>query len=193
MSVSPSAACRAPHVAPASILGRFVRCQSGTTAIEFGMVLGPFLMFAMGVVLIGINFLTTYSLENAVEKAARQIRTGQAQQAEMTASQFKQLVCDKVVEFVDCQNKLQIHVQSWSDFSSVNPTSCLASNGSLTAGNSGSSKIGDATGGASQIVLVTACYEFDLMGKIPLVNLGNMESGARLVQAATVFRTEPYQ
>jgi hypothetical protein len=41
-------------------------------------------------------------------------------------------------------------------------------------------------------VLIWVCYEWSLASKIPYLNLGNMGNGSRLIQAATTFRTEPF-
>jgi hypothetical protein len=40
--------------------------------------------------------------------------------------------------------------------------------------------------------VVTACYEMDLLQFIPFINLGNMPSGATMLQASTAFKNEPY-
>ena len=61
-----------------------------------------------------------------------------------------------------------------------------------TAGSS-SDKISDSSGEAAKVVLVTACYEWDLATVIPFIELGDMEGGASLIQAATTFRTEHYK
>ncbi len=66
------------------LLSRWRADASGATAIEFGIVALPFSMFAYGIILIGLYFFTTFSLENALERASRLIRTGQAQKMNMT-------------------------------------------------------------------------------------------------------------
>jgi hypothetical protein len=47
-------------------------------------------------------------------------------------------------------------------------------------------------GEADVVVLIWVCYEWSLASKIPYLNLGNMSNGSRLIQAATTFRTEPF-
>jgi hypothetical protein len=47
-------------------------------------------------------------------------------------------------------------------------------------------------GAANQVVLLTLCFEWELAKRIPFLQLGDMANGSRLIQAATVFRTEPY-
>ncbi len=172
----------------------FRKDTRGTTAVEFGFVGVPFLMMCFGVITVGLHFLTTYSLENAVERAGRLIRTGQAQQANMTAAEFKQQICDQVASYIDCQNKMRVHVQSWADFTSVAPKACIGPDGNLAAASgSAGDNIGDSSGGASAVVLVTACYEWELAANLPFLRLGKMSNGSALIQAATTFRTEPYQ
>ena len=164
----------------------------GTTAIEFGIVGVPFLMMCFGVITVGLHFLTTYSLENAVERAGRLIRTGQAQLSGMTADQFKTKVCQNAASYIDCDTKLKVHIQSWTDFTSVQPKACLDSSGNLSSGGSGGDPVGNSSGGASAVVLITICYEWELASRLPFLRLGRMSNGSALIQAATTFRSEPY-
>lgn len=172
---------------------RLRRDNRGTTAIEFGIVGVPFLMMCFGVITVGLHFLTTYSLENAVERAGRLIRTGQAQMAGMTASEFKQKVCQNAASYIDCDTKLKVHVQSWTNFANVQPKACLDANGNLS-GSAGASSdpIGNVSGGASAVVLITVCYEWELAARLPFLRLGRMQNGSALIQAAITFRSEPY-
>jgi len=163
--------------------------RSGATAVEFGIVAMPFLMLLYGIIGVGLYFFTTFALENALERASRLIRTGEAQQAGMTDVQFKAEVCEYAPTFADCENKLLVNVRSYAEPDMtpvVTQNECL-NNGSLTNVTTYS------PGSASQVVLVTLCFEWEFANKIPFINLGNMNGGSRLIQAATVFRTEPYQ
>ena len=171
---------------------RWQRDDRGATAVEFAMVATPFFMFCFGILGVGLHYFSTNSLEHAVEAAARKIRTGQAQNSGMTAGEFKALVCSEASGAIDC-SKLRVHVQSGDDWS-ISPKACLDSDKKLaaTAGSS-SDKISDSSGEAAKVVLVTACYEWDLATVIPFIELGDMEGGASLIQAATTFRTEHYK
>jgi Flp pilus assembly protein TadG len=171
------------------LVRRWRRDEAGVTAIEFAAVGLPFFMLLFGTMGVGLYFFTTFSLENALEKAARVIRTGQAQQAGMTGQQFKNLVCSNAMQFGDCQSKLLVNVRSYAEADETPPVTrneCLTNNGltNVTIYEPGT---------ASNVVLVTLCYEWEMAKYIPFLNLKDMSSGARLIQAATVFRTEPYQ
>jgi Flp pilus assembly protein TadG len=164
--------------------------EQGVTAIEFGMVAMPFLMLLFGTIAVGLYFFVTFSLENAVEQAARLIRTGQAQMTNppMTTTEFKTRVCDKAPSFIDCTNKLRVNVVAAGSFSSLTAPSCLDTSGKLVP----DAAVSNVPGAAGDAVLVTVCYEWSLAGKLPFLKLGDMANGSALIQAATTFRTEPY-
>lgn len=161
----------------------------GTTAIEFGMVGLPFFMFLFGTFGIGLYYFTTFSLENAVEQASRLIRVGLVQQNGMTAGEFKQEVCKHLPPFIDCDGKMRVSVQSYSDFGYIVTPPCTDSDGNLIPPESSVYNAGS----SSQVVLVTVCYEWDLAAALPFLKLGSMPDGAALIQASATFRTEPYE
>jgi Flp pilus assembly protein TadG len=174
---------------PNSLFARWRADIQGATAIEFGLVALPFVMMLFGIIAVGLFFFTTFTLENAVEQASRVLRTGQAQQASLTEAQFKAKVCEYVPSHIDCAGKVKVNVLSFADTTNITADelpSCLTGTNNL----SGATQYNP--GNASEVVLVWACYEWDLASKLPFLNLGNMASGARLIQATSVFRTEPF-
>jgi Flp pilus assembly protein TadG len=171
------------------LLERWKGDSRGVTAIEFAIVAVPFLMLLFGIIGVGLYFFTTFTLENGVEQSARLLRTGQAQNANYSADEFKQKVCDYLPGFIDCQGKVVVNVLSFanaSDITTDSLPSCTTSDGQLNTVNQYT------PGGASQIILVWACYEWELGGKLPYLNFGSFANGASLIQASTVFRAEPY-
>jgi len=162
--------------------------ERGFTAGEFAMVAMPFLMLLFGIMVVGLFFFTTFSLENAVENAGRLIRTGQVQQSGMTAGQFKEQVCTRLPQYVDCTSKLRVQVQNFTGFGSIVPPTCIDTGGNLID----STKTAYSPGASDAIVLVTVCYEWELAGKMPFLSIRNMSNGSALLQASTTFRTEPY-
>jgi Flp pilus assembly protein TadG len=183
--------------APARIR-RFTGNESGTTAIEFAAVIGPFLMLLFGIISVGFYFFVVFSLEHAVESAARVIRTGQAQTSSppMTVTQFKQLVCDKLPPFMatgSCAN-LRVNVQNFAGYGSISTASCLDGGGSLIPAANQTFN----TGSANAVVLVSVCFEWELtqsMASIPYwisPRAAQMGNGSTLIQASAAFTTEPY-
>jgi Flp pilus assembly protein TadG len=164
------------------------RDDCGFTAVEFALVAPWFLMLLFGIMAVGLFFFTTFALENAVDQAARLIRTGQAQESGMTADQFKTKVCENAPGYVDCAGKMRVNVVSGVDPSTLAPPSCTDSGGALVPAASTTFT----PGGSGNYVLVTVCYEMELASKIPFLHLGEMGNGSALIQAATTFKTEPY-
>jgi Flp pilus assembly protein TadG len=180
---------RDAHARSMNVIARWQRDASGVTAIEFAMVALPFLMLLFGIIGVGLYFFTTFSMENAVEQAARLIRTGQAQQTGMNSTQFKAEICARAPLFIDCENKLRVSVKTYNEWTSITPATqpkCLDSGNLVTTTEFN-------LGGSGEIVLVWVCLEWDFAAKIPFLNLADMSNGSRLIQVATTFRTEPYE
>lgn len=187
------AARRAFDKAP-RIAGHLTGDERGTTAIEFGIVALPFLMFMFGVIGVGMHFFTINTVEHATEAAARKIRTGQAQAAGMTVGEFKQSICDEATSFIECNANLQVHIQHASEWSGISPQACKDGSNLAVAAGAAASPLSDLSGEESEAVLITVCYKWDLPAAIPFITLGDPDlGGAAIIQAATTFRTEPYQ
>ena len=187
MTAQPKVSDRAPRQTR-NFLSRFRRNEDGTTAIELALVAVPFLGLIFGIMAAGLYFFVTFSMENAVERAARLIRTGQAQTDAMTTAQFKQEVCSRAPAFVDCDDKVRVNVTVFTSFANVNPPSCTNTSGALIPEPTEE----PVPGQAGEVVLVTVCYEWELAGKMPFLKVGKMANGSALIRASTTFRTEPF-
>lgn len=178
--------------------------EDGSAAIEFGMVALPFLMFVLGIIAFGLYFLSSTFLSYGVEVASRQIRTGlmntagpkdaNDQPTEMSVKQFRQDVCTAASPVIDC-SKLSVKVAHWTSWADLTPESCTDADGNMT-GSTGEE--GDLlkkyAGEASDVVLVTLCYKWDLAESLSLLKMGSGPdgSGPAIIQAATAFKSEPY-
>lgn len=135
---------------------------------------------------IGLLFLATFTLENAVSEASRLIRTGQAQGAGLSETQFKTEVCKNVVALFDCTNGLLVDVRKFDNFTNVNIPDAIDGDGNI----SGSFQYDPGNGG--DIVVVRVLYEWDLLAGLPALDLGNLGNGNRLLSATATFRNEPF-
>jgi Flp pilus assembly protein TadG len=183
-----------------TLLGRFKQNRDGVTAVEFGLVAAPFLAFALGIIAVGLQFFTINTLDQAVEKASRKIRTGQAQRANMTLGDFKNLVCESGGYYLqkDCNN-IFIHVQNSGSWADITPTAC-ATNGQMTTQANTTGAVSDSAGGGSQVVLVTVCYDWLMPLSLPYLQYLLMRpadgvplvSGGSLIQSVATFRSENF-
>ncbi len=181
-------------------LCRFGRDDRGATAVEFALVITPFLMFVCALMGSTIFFFVSNSLEKGMDETSRLVRTGQAITSKMTLAQFKKSICDGAGGWIDC-TKLQVWAQSWPDWSALNPDdptgqnphACVDTNNTVEVNTSDAGKpIATYSGGASDVVIVTTCYQWDFAAKVPFLRLGNMQNGTMMIQNSTAFRTEPY-
>ncbi|HRN84610.1 MAG TPA: pilus assembly protein [Hyphomicrobium sp.] len=172
----------------------------GTTAVEFALVATPFFALMMGIMTVGMQYLTLHTLEHAVSEASRQIRTGQAQKAGLTVAGFRQMICDEAGSLVACDSRLVVHFRSGERFRDLVPMPNCVSDGSLTPpSGSGSDSLVTAVGEEDRKVAVNICYDWTtgmhLWRSIwniisPTPTTGN---GKTILSAATVFQTEPYK
>ncbi len=188
--------------AAAKLARRLRGDQQGTTAIEFGMVAFPFLLFVFGIIAVALQFFTINALDHAVETVSRKIRTGQAQMEGWTVDQFKSQVCSEAAGFLplECDN-LFVHVQSGGAWADITPTPCSTGGTMTPQSGNGTDALSGQSGVASAVVLVTACYDWTLPADVYFLQLIMMKpadgvplaSGGSLIQAVSTFRTEPYQ
>lgn len=171
---------------------RFNKNEDGATAVEFALVSIPFFMLVFMLIGFAMYFFVMNSLDKGMDQTSRLVRTGQAQKSNMKVSDFKNNVCNAAGNWIKC-NKVQVFVQKYPDWQSVQPQACLNSDGSVVTNTAGGGEpIATYSGAASDIVVVTTCYKWEFAQKIPFVKIGNMSDNSMMMQTSTAFRTEPY-
>jgi Flp pilus assembly protein TadG len=167
---------------------RFVRRQDGAVAVEFGLILLPFLALMFGIMETALVFFADQTLETAVADSARLIMTGQAQTQSLTAATFKNAVCARIYGLFDCQNGVYVNVQTYSSFGGISYTPPLDNNNNLVTSN-----FVYQPGGPGDIVVVRLYYQWPIyVSLMNLSNLSNMSNHNRLLVATAAFRNEPY-
>lgn len=167
-------------------LSRFKRANSGVTVIEFALVALPFFLLLYAIIDIALIFFASTTLENGLVAAARQIRTGQAQAANMTPAQFRTLVCNEISMLLSCDARLGLDVRKYSGFGNVQFPAALDESGNLT---------GNLTfdpGTAGDVVVVRAFYTWPVLTPTAGTQFVNMAGGHRLLEATIAFRNEPF-
>jgi len=164
-----------------------VRRTDGAAAIEFAMIVVPFLGLMLAILQVAILALAQGELETATEVSVRQILTGQAQASNMTQSQFTQLVCSNLTTMFSCGG-LMVDVETAGSFGTAvtsAPIIGFDANGNVT--NQWQYQPG--TNGS--IVVARVMYQWSLLlGPLGLT-LNNMSNGNHLLMATAVFENEP--
>jgi Flp pilus assembly protein TadG len=136
------------------------------------------------------------ALETATETAARQIMTGHAQGANLTLSQFRNLICpsspggkkpaNALPALIDC-SRLVIDVRVASNFSSTDTSKTVFTNPSQAQFN---------PGGPSTINVVRVLYQLPTYLSVlgGASNIIGVSGGTmtNVIMAPAVFQTEPY-
>lgn len=164
---------------------RFVRSEHGSVAIEFALTAVPFFTLLFAIVEAGMIFFVNAELDNALNDAARLIRTGQAQTANMTSTQLVQNICDDVVMVSNCTTNVKIDVRTFSSFASVSFPPPVDADGNIV------NSLQFSMGNAGDIVLIRVYYIWNIVSPLP-VGLANNTAGTRLLQSSVAFRNEPY-
>ena len=175
-----------PAAPTSNILRRFRRNRHGSAAVEFALVAPMFFGLLFAIIELAMVFFASQVLETVTQDSARMIMTGQAQMASLTQSQFKDLVCSKIVALFDCANGISIDVKSYSAFSSVNIADPIDASKNFVAPNN------YLPGGPGDIVVVRVFYQWPLLVTGFGFNLANLSGSKRLLTATAAFQNEPY-
>jgi Flp pilus assembly protein TadG len=167
-------------------LRRFARHKRATAAIEFPLVVLPFVAFLYAIMETAMVFFATQVLETGVQNASRLVLTGQAQGSGYNQTTFKTAVCGKVTGWLDCSGKMYVDVRTFNDFSSVSLTSPVNPDGTIN------NNFVYQPGGPGDIVVVRLIYPFPIAMRLWNPQLANMSGNSRLVIATAAFKNEPY-
>jgi Flp pilus assembly protein TadG len=163
------------------LLRRFGRADDGATAIEFALVAIPFLILVFAIIELGVAFLVSMGLENALMVVDRTIRTGELQTNGGDASTFKQAVCDQMSWMGgSCSSSLTLDVRVLPSF---------AQTSGLPTPDSANTCFDP--GGPSSIILVRGYYKWPVITPLLQEALAG-PAGDRRITFAAVFTNEPY-
>lgn len=162
----------------------------GVTAIEFGILIFPFLMLLFAIMESALQLFVTSALDTAVRKESRALQLGAAQISQISASQFKQSICRQVPMPNACDN-LTIDVRTVSNWYDITTrfNNSSESDRRLSA-IGGSPQFCLATD--NQIVLVRAFLKLPVISGFWLAGGPDATADTTGVTANHLFRVEPF-
>lgn len=169
---------------------RFLKCRSGSSAVEFALVAPIFFALTFSILEAGYFFFIESAVEAANAKAARLIRTGQAQTNSISRDAFFDEICNVVKLFGDCNQRLTVDVARFSTFAEL--AADVAAPVCRDADPDQVSAIPYQAGGARDIVRVRVCYLHKSFNPGLGLNLEKAKGGAVKMFSTTIFRNEPY-
>ncbi|HXD46350.1 MAG TPA: TadE/TadG family type IV pilus assembly protein [Pseudolabrys sp.] len=180
------AARRMLAMLPVRFARRFARRQDGAAAVEFALVALPFLALTFAIIETALVFFAGQTLEAAVAESARLIMTGQAQNANYTAADFKTQVCNRIAGLFDCNGGVYVDVKSYSTFGAISSAQPVTNN------QFDASKVGYSLAGPGCIQVVSLYYQWPIYVSLLGDNLSTLNGNYRLLAATAVFKNEPY-
>ncbi|GJL92703.1 MAG: pilus assembly protein TadG [Hyphococcus sp.] len=161
--------------------------------MEFAIVAPLLLALIFSIMEAGWYFFVTSSVHQASANAARLIRTGQAQNADMTADAFFQQICKVVSAFGDCNEKLTIDITRFNTFAELSDDLsqpvCRDRDDPTIQGSQFSQSD---YGGQRDIIRVRVCYLYKPINPALGLNLAQTAHGERKIFAVSIFRNEPF-
>ena len=164
---------------------RFCRNESGAAAVDFAMVLLPFLAVLMAIIESAIVLLAGQVLQTAATNSARLILTGQAQNSGWSLAQFQNSVCANLTVMFNCASNLHIDVRSFSSFSSVSLPTADNCNGTANS-------YAYQPGNPGDVVVVRLIYRWPIFASALGIGLVNCAGNTNTLVASAAFRNEPY-
>jgi len=170
----------------------FLGDRNGASAVEFALIAPIFLALMFSILEAGYFFFITSAVDAANAKAARLIRTGQAQGG-ISRDDFYDEICDIVSKFGNCDEKLTVGIASFNDFSELaadlsNPI-CRDENDPTIQG----AQFDETDYGVQrQIVRIRVCYLHKNLTPGLGLNLEDAGGGALKMISTSIFRNEPF-
>lgn len=163
---------------------RFIRREDGAVAVEFGMILLPFLTMMFVILETALVFFADQTLQTAVTDSSRLIMTGQAASQGLTQATFKNAVCARIYGLFNCATGMYVDVKTYSSFGSIS--------NAVQYDSSGNPVTTYAPGNPGDIVVVRLLYQWPI--PIPMIQsvLADPSAKTRLLVATAAFRNEPY-
>lgn len=178
-------------------MGRFLADDNGVTVIEFAF-LGP--LFGIGLLVTfetSLMLFTEYVIQTSVQEAARLVRTGQAQNKEFTANDFKKAVCYIAKFAFNCNSNLTVYMKKASTFTALEaatPSYLTITGGAFgVAPNGTPNKPPYECGGPSEAIALIATYDWRIATPWVMDGFANVnDSRTRRLVGFAMFKNEPF-
>lgn len=164
--------------------------RGGSTAVEFALVAPFFFGLIFSIFEIGWFYFINSQVDAATTEAARLIRTGQVQKANLTKEDFFEEVCNRLVVFNTCDNALTVEVQRFASFAAL-----AADTSSVACADDDTATI-DALayqpGLDNEVIRLRVCVLYKTINPALGVNVADRANGKRRLYGSYLLRNEPF-
>lgn len=188
-------------------LRRFRRSESGSTAIEFGILAIPFFMIIFATIETLLAFAGNQLLQNAVDTMSRKLRTGEITfnmgrpATDLNEIEFRTELCNEISIMLTCDqladggDKLIIDLQTVTNYADIDVYVPKVSSASYSQLDT--SGFGYNPGGSGTINVLRVYYRWEILLDLirPYITNIRPEDGSTshfLMVATTAFKNEGY-
>jgi Flp pilus assembly protein TadG len=157
---------------------------SGVTAVEFALVAPVVFMLICAILETMAVVVAGMVLDNATSDAARDVLTGQIQEADLDAETFKRKICDATSFMLSC-DKIMVDMRTYPNFKAV-PTDLP-----MKLGDIDDSGFCFDPGAADSITVLRAAYEWPWTMAF-LQKFASETNGNAILMSIEAFQNEPF-
>jgi Flp pilus assembly protein TadG len=171
-----------------AFLRRFRRDSKGATAVEFSLLIFPFLLLLFSIIEVCVGFMAQQLLSDAVDRVARQLRTGELREADVKGTKLHNLICGRIEIFVPsgCP-ALSVNLQAYTNFAAVPTREIVTDEGRLRSETI-------APGGPVTINQLNALYRWPLLTDVIRRQMPNANGdGTWPLFATNTWQNEPFR
>jgi Flp pilus assembly protein TadG len=173
---------------PLGLIRRFSRERRGSVAIEFSIMAMPFVALIFAILETCLSFATQQLITNAVDRVARDVRTGRLLTADLTGNKLKDMICNRIALMApDGCPDLLVDLNNYASFTAVPKKVPFTAGGDInTAGFAVN------PGGPSTINHMRVYYRWPVMTDFLRSSMSNMPGGKTLLLSSATWRNEPF-
>ena len=158
--------------------------RDGAAAIEFALLVMPFLLITLGIIELSLMFLSASIVEGATDSAARLIRTGQIQQASGDQeTMFRDALCQYSTALVTCEDMI-VEVQTIENYTDYTAPVYDADGTMISQGFD--------PGGSNDKVIIRVAFRYTMITPIVGPILNGADGGTQFI-STIVMQSEPYE
>jgi Flp pilus assembly protein TadG len=173
---------------------RFLGDRRGSTAIEFAMLAFPFALLVFAILESCISFAGQEVMANITDDVARQLRTGQLKQADVSGSQLQDRICARLEIIVakGCPG-LKVDLREFTTFAAAANAGFTVSGDTITLTGVADPTFKVQTGLSESKNMLRVFYPWPVMTDFLAKSMSNMSNGTKTLHyASAVWQNEPF-
>jgi len=163
----------------------FKENRKGAAAIEFALLVLPFMVVIFSIVEIALMFFIDSALDAALHKTVRKVRTGTAVSQAWDMNAFKTELCKNLAYSFSCKSKVLVRAVKVTAIDNIQFATPVTG-GKLTVTESFT------LGASGDYILIQAFLPWDPIVSFYTMSSSKLSNGDHVLGATVVFKNEPY-